>query len=287
MPTGRDGRHEHVPPPVPGVLPGRSQRLAALVVPPLTAFVLLYNVFADLQITVFRAETLELAAGWMGGGLALGCLAAFGGERLRIAVLGLMVVLWADVTFGAFTVFDALGPESRAVSARDRRRVADVTAIAEALDRHVREVGPLPRPGDYGEGMGPVDFWDGWWDVSTLDGNGDGRPFMEFLVDRGLMTSVPVDPTNQPPADRHPSRGQQYAYFVVPPGYDYQGGQCGDPGASTYLIAVTDLERESERPPTGVSGSGCECLWRNKPDFFQQYFDYLKCGTATPGLSDD
>jgi len=256
---------------------GRSQRLASLAVPPLTACVLLYHVLADLQITVLRPETLVLVAGWLGAGVGLGLAAYFGGERLRVLILSLMVVLWVDVTFSLSTSFDLLAPELRVAAARDRQRLANLSEIQQALDRHVREIGPLPRPADYGEGTGPIDFWDGWWDVSSVDGNNNGRPFLDFLVDRGLMTEVPLDPVNRPGVDLHPSRGHQYVYFVVPPGYDYQGGQCGEPEASTYLLAITNLERELERPPTGVSGSGCECLWRDAPNFFQDYFDYVVC----------
>lgn len=260
---------------------GRRQRWASFLVPLLTFASLLYAVLASLHVTVLRAETLALVAGWLGAGLVFGLLAAVGGERVRILVLSLMVVIWADATFGLSKVLDVLDPEVRALGARDRQRLDDIRAIQLALERHVREIGPLPQPGDYGEAMGLSYFWENWWDVSSIDGNGNGRPFLEFLEDRGLMTKVPVDPINRPSADANPTRGQQYSYFVVPAGYIYEGGQCGGPGASTFLLAVTDLERESQRPPTGVTGSGCECLWKDKPDFFQPYFDYFVCGPAS------
>lgn len=261
----------------PPVSPAR-RRLASFAVPLLTVFTLLYAVLTELQITVLRPETLLLVAWWLGGGVVLGLVAAFGREPVRVLILSLMVVLWMDVTFSLSSVFDVLAPEARAVAARDRRRVTDLADIRAALERHLRDIGPLPRPGDYGEGVGPVAFWQGWWDVSSQDGNGDGRPFMEFLVDRGMMTAVPVDPLNQAAADGNPTRGEQYVYFVVPPFYDYHGGQCGAPGMSTWMLAITDLEGESQRPPTGVAGSGCACLWRDSPDFFQQFFDYVVCG---------
>jgi hypothetical protein len=260
----------------------RHERLASLCVPPLFAVVLLYRVLASLQVTVLRPETLLIAAGWLGGWCVLGLVAAFGGRVARGLVLGLVVLLWVDVTVQVSGVFEALTPASREVAARDGTRVADIRAIQAALERHLAEVGPLPRPADYGEGTGPAAFWEGWWDISTHDGNDDGRPFLEFLVDRGLMTAVPVDPLNQAPADDHPSRGQQYVYYVVPPGYDYEGGQCGSHGQSTYLLGITDLERESSRPPADVAGSGCECLWRDSPNFFQQHFDFVVCGQFAP-----
>lgn len=246
------------------------------------AVVLLYRVLADLQVTVLRPETLLIAAGWIGGACVLGALAAFGGSVVRALVLGLVVLVWVDVTFHLAGAFDAMTPASRTVAARDRARLTDIRTLQDALERHIAEVGPLPSPADYGEGTGPAEFWAGWWDISTHDGNGDARPFLEFLIDRGLMPTVPVDPLNEAPADGHPSRGQQYVYFVAPPGYGYEGGQCGDPSAATYLLGITDLERERERPPSRVAGSGCDCLWRDKPDFFQPYFDFVVCGRFTP-----
>lgn len=260
----------------------RHGRLAALAVPPLMAVILLYRVLADLQVTVLRPETLLIAAGWLGGACLLGVVAAFGGRTARILVLGLVVLVWTDVTFRVSTAFEVLTPASRAVAARDRTRVADIRAIQAALERHIAEIGPLPKPADYGEGTGPAAFWEGWWDSSAHDDNGDGRPFLEFLIDRGVMSEVPVDPSNEAPAGGHPSRGQQYVYYVVPPGYAYEGGQCNSSAASTYLLGVTDLESENQRPPTGVSGSGCDCLWRNQPNFFQQHFDFIVCGQFVP-----
>lgn len=239
--------------------------------------VLLYHLLADLQITVLSPGTLMLAGGVLAAGLLLGLAAAFSREPVRILVLSLTAVVWLDLVFPLPALFDPLVPERRAVAGRDATRLEDIATIQRALETHVKAYGRLPRPRDYGEGMGPANFWNGWWDVSAEDGDEDGVPFLDFLVERGILLSVPVDPRNEASGDGHPGGGSQYVYFVVPAGYVYEGGQCeAHQGRSTYMLAITDLELEESRP----ASSGCECLWRDKPDFFQQYFDYLVCGQA-------
>lgn len=260
--------------------PIRSRRLPSLLVPPLAVFILLYQVLASLQVTVLRSQTLTILVVCLCAAGVMGVIAAFGGRWLRAAVLGLVAVLWIDATFDMASAFSALTPDTRRVAARDRARLSDLGHIKAALERHIAEVGPLPMPAAYDEQTGAASFWGGWWDLSAHDGNDDGRPFLEFLVDRGLMTTIPVDPLNIPHPDGHPSHGQQYAYFVAPAGYDYQGGHCGGAVGAVYLLGITDLEREHSRPPLSAAGSGCECLWRDAPDFFQQYFDYILCGRA-------
>lgn len=261
----------------------RTNRLASFLVPVLLTLALLYYVLADLQVTVLRPDTLAVIGATLGTATLLGLVAAFAGTVGRTAVLSVMVVLWADMAFGVSPIFDELEPARRVVNARDRQRLRDVASIQAALERYIATVGPLPRPQDYQEGVGPSNFWENWWDVSTEDTNGDGNHFLDFLVTSGVMTSVPVDPINAPSSDRHPTRGSQYTYFVAPAGYNYRGGQCAEnAGFSTYLIGVTDLERESDRPPSRVRGSGCACLWHERPDFFQHYFDYLVCGRFRP-----
>jgi hypothetical protein len=169
----------------------------------------------------------------------------------------------------------------------DRRRVADVLRIQEALNKYIREIGPLPFPREYGEADSSrrPGFWQGYWDLSADDADDDGQPFLGFLVDSGILPSVPVDPENQPDKDGDPRGGRQYVYFVAPPTDKYQGGSCGAArNQYTYLVGVTDLRSEAVRPPKRITGSGCDCLWRDQPNFFQSRFDYLVCGTfeATP-----
>jgi hypothetical protein len=247
------------------------------------AITILYNPLASLQITVRQPEALWIVAVTLGVAIALGLLAAFGGWPMRNLVLALTALIWIDIALPLPSLFERLSPAQRAVRQRDQQRLADIETIQRALEAHITAHGGLPRPEDYGEQMGPPNFWGGWWDVSSQDGDGDGIPFLDFLVERGVVLSVPIDPSNHPSEDGVPTGGSQYAYFVVPSGYDYEGGQCEEHrGYSTYLLGITDLELETTRPPQHAEGSGCECLWKDKPNFFQDYFDYVLCGRFRP-----
>ena len=171
------------------------------------------------------------------------------------------------------------------IEARDRQRVADLRSLQQALEAFISKHRTLPSPADYGEGGGREGFWKGWWDLSAVDGNGNGRPFMDFLIDREVVERIPVDPLNRANS-ADPLKGEQYVYFVVPPHYDYRGGPCGAPRRWHYLLAITELESVDKRPPVTIRGSGCECLWNDDPNFFQGHFDYILCGVFDPALQE-
>jgi hypothetical protein len=99
------------------------------------------------------------------------------------------------------------------------------------------------------------------------------------------MSSVPVDPENLPAGDGTPTGGRQYVYFFVPAGYVYEGGVCPAGRQAVYMLAITDLETEPGRPPVRFDGSGCPCLWRDEPGFFDDRFDYVLCGAFDPGAA--
>jgi hypothetical protein len=164
---------------------------------------------------------------------------------------------------------------------QDQRRVADLLRIRQGLQKYLATVGPLPSPAQYGEAepSKSPSFWQHHWDVSSDDGDSDGKAFLDFLVDSGTMPSVPVDPDNEAPADGDPRGGKQYVYFLASPDNPYGGGSCVSPGQGVYLLGITDLESEAVRPPANIPGSGCQCLWRDQLNFFQQHFDYVICGT--------
>jgi prepilin-type N-terminal cleavage/methylation domain-containing protein len=163
-------------------------------------------------------------------------------------------------------------------SARDSKRISDIHAIQRALDNYIQEYGAPPYPAGSGYGRGAVSpgFWDNMWDISTNPANGG---FMSFLVGRGLG-KVPVDPLNTPagyngqPTD--PSLNA-YVYFIAHASNGYQGGNCTGGRESVYLLGITNLETDT-RPAQKFAGSGCNCLWTNMPNFFQQFFDYVSCG---------
>ncbi len=196
-----------------------------------------------------------------------------------VLIAGLLVFLFDRRKPGTGTPRPAGGDEAR---------IADLRRIQSALDQYVKQVGPLPTPAEYGEGAGTSGFWEGWWDLSSDDGDKDGVPFLDFLVEGGILPAVPVHPVNKAAAPGEPRGGQQYVYFLVPPGYDYAGGTCDTaaPNRWHYMVALTGLENKSaaRTAAAGAPGSGCQCLWRDAPNFFQQHFDYVLCGSfdATP-----
>jgi hypothetical protein len=253
-----------------------TRGVASFLVPVLTTTALLYRGLAAVDVSLAEPATIAVICGVLAAGTMLGLLAARGGDGLRIVVFSVTTVLLADTTVHPSRIFDAF--ERRAAARRDARRVADLHRIKAALDTYARTVGPLPEPMRYGEGTGPQTFWPGWWDLSSADADGDGHPFLDFLEERGVR--VPLDPVNKSANAVDPHLGSQYVYFVVPAGYDYQGGACQTwSNAWVFVLGITDLETESERPPRQITGSGCACLWQNAPDFFQQHFDYVLCGT--------
>jgi len=183
-----------------------------------------------------------------------------------IAIIGLLVTI----------VLVAL--DSAKKKARDVRRIADLRQIQIALEMYINKNDTLPIAYQYGERNVSPGWWDGWWDLSSGDGDGDGIYFLDFLVDDGILKSVPVDPLNDP-ADYngYPYRnvaGHRYVYIRVTSNYSYQGGSCVYRKANVYMLGISDLEYY----PSGSFNSGCECLWQDRPNMFQNTFDYIICG---------
>jgi prepilin-type N-terminal cleavage/methylation domain-containing protein len=159
---------------------------------------------------------------------------------------------------------------------RDTKRVSDLKQIQKALEIYISNHGSLPSPSAYGRSNVSPGWWDGWWDLST---NSAGNGFMNFLVTDGIMSKVPVDPTNSPSGYNGAlGNGYQYFYYVAPKSYIYQGGSCVATSSDVYLIGATQLESDSARPPTQIKGSECNCLWQNLPNMFQSSYSYIICG---------
>lgn len=264
-----------------------KEKVASFLVPLLIAVILLYQVLSSLRIAVTHSATLLLIGITLVIAAVAGLLAAYGPPLVRVVVLTLATLVLLDVTFHLSGVFDRLRPTVRKETTDDERRVADLHRIKSALDQYVTEYGALPAPADYGEATGVAGFWQNWWDLSAHDGDGDGAPFLGFLADAGTLSSVPVDPVNEPSANGDPHEGKQYVYLLVPPGYGYAGG-ASDARRNRfhYVLGITDLSLETARPPRVFTGSGCPSLWLNQPNFFQSHFDYVLCGTyeATPEI---
>ena len=253
-----------------------TKGLASFLVPVLTMAALLYRGLAAVDVNVADPAALLVIGAALSIGVLLGLVAALGGDRLRILAFSLTTVIFVDMTVRPDRVFDAF--DRWATARRDAQRVANLHRIKDALDRYTETVGALPEPALYGEATGPNAFWPGWWDVSAVDGDGDGEPFLDFLAEHGIR--VPLDPINRTTDPVDPRAGSQFVYFVVPAGYQYQGGACAAWSHKwVYVLAITDLETEASRPPQEAQGSGCDCLWRDAPNFFAQHFDYVLCGS--------
>lgn len=251
-----------------------TRGLAAFLVPVLAMTALLYQGLASVDVSAGETATVLVIAAGLTLAAIFGVVAALGDDRVRVLVFSLTTVLLLDLTVHPTRLLDALG--HRLAARRDARRVGDLHRIKEALETYIKAVGPLPEPVRYGEGAGPDTFWPGWWDLSSADGDRDGHPFLDFLEERGIR--VPLDPLNRSPSSVDPRLGSQYVYLLIPAGYGYEGGTCDAWSKSwVYVLAITDLETESVKPPQQAKGSGCSCLWRTAPDFFQQHFDYVLC----------
>jgi type II secretory pathway pseudopilin PulG len=126
-------------------------------------------------------------------------------RRRALTLVELVVGLSVLAVLGA-----ALVPRlrARAATARDLRRVADVAAIAAALERHRADLGAYPAPRRCASAGG--------WDVSY-----DGA-FLPELVAAGYLGEVPRDPIDD--ASFH------YRY------YRYAAGAFGCEGEEPFFV---------------------------------------------------
>ncbi len=97
---------------------------------------------------------------------------------------------------------------TRLAATRDARRLADVEAVRDAIERYYRDKGVYPAP--------KANAAAGGWDVS------DDGDFIPELVERGYLSAVPKDPVND---DTY-----HYRYFV------YAKGQYGCFGATSFFV---------------------------------------------------
>jgi prepilin-type N-terminal cleavage/methylation domain-containing protein len=140
--------------------------------------------------------------------------------------------------------------------ARDARRLQDMKQILLALqlyyDRYERYPGPT-------SGYGESESACGGWDTSTVDNDGDGKPFIEPLIDEGLMGPIPGDPIGTGTCG-----GYTYRY------YRYSAGSYGcDSGRGNYFVlGVNDMETSGRPHP---QSPGWSCLNRN----WQGEFDWV------------
>ena len=109
--------------------------------------------------------------------------------------------------------------------ARDARRLSDIKAILLALELYYDKYERYPS--NYGEYEAAC----GNWDTSTVDNDGDGKPFLEPLQDEGFLSVVPTDPVGTGTC-----AGLTYRYFR------YSAGSNGcDPARGAYFVLGVNL----------------------------------------------
>ena len=141
--------------------------------------------------------------------------------------------------------------------ARDAKRILDMNQITKALELYYHENGQYPgSTASYGESNCSG------WDSSSVDGDGDGNPFIDPLQTSGFMRFVSVDPINTPGCG-----GYEYRY------YRYSAGSynCDPSRGAYYVLGVLDMETSGRPHP---DSPGWRCPSRN----WQNEFDWVAGG---------
>lgn len=126
--------------------------------------------------------------------------------------------------------------------ARDKRRKADIEQIAGLVQIRAAQIklsnSSQWSPVSYGEQN--ISDLGVNWDASHIDGDGDGRFFVDFLVEEGYTTQVPLDPL-------HPSAANFYQYRIYP---TQAVGTCQPP----FYVIIARLEGPGNAASTCFAG---------------------------------
>lgn len=164
-------------------------------------------------------------------------------KQKAFTLIELLVVI---AIIGILAGLIILGFNSVRKKARDAQRKSDLAQILTMLEMFYDDYGYLPRTWTYGE-AGP-----GGWDYSWQDGDGDGRRFLDFLEEKGIVAKIPVDPLNNGAGDTLfrsiGGTGYAYAYYC----YD----QAGDDDAIT-LGTILETNDQIYWPTSQRKGYTC------------------------------
>ncbi|MBP9691116.1 type II secretion system protein [Candidatus Woesebacteria bacterium] len=146
-------------------------------------------------------------------------------------------------------------------SGRDTKRIQDANEIWKKLLIYKIQNGNTPSTSSYGECSSQC----GCWDSSSADTDGDGKPFVDFLVDTGVLEKSPVDPQESTTAGCG-----NYDYYTYPAG-EYS---C-DATRGTYMVlGIRDLE-SSGRPHKDSPGWACGTRdWKLEFDWVVGQYQY-------------
>jgi prepilin-type N-terminal cleavage/methylation domain-containing protein len=174
-------------------------------------------------------------------------------KKEGFTLIELLVVIAIIGVLASLVLVSMRGLRARA---RDARRLEDMRQIVNALQLYHSNHEAYPGPtSSYGESESVC----GGWDSSNTDNDADGKPFIEPLVDEGLMV-VPVDPV---------SGGTCAGYRY----YRYSAGSygCNSNRGAYFVLGVNDME--SSGNPHSAS-PGWSCPTRN----WQGEFDWVTGG---------
>jgi general secretion pathway protein G len=164
-------------------------------------------------------------------------------------IVELLVVIVVIAILASITIVAFRGIQGRA---RDSQRVADMSAIAKALEIYKSQFGDYPIA---------VGNSSGGWEISS-NPNGN-QPFLKSLVDAKIITTVPLDPVNT--GDMSISGSKVYAYYRYPAGY---AGCDATKGPYYVLLARTgEASAKSSGSPDNTCGTYGVVGWWFKQNY--------------------
>lgn len=136
--------------------------------------------------------------------------------------------------------------------ANDTRRISDAKSIQNAIELYAVENGSYPPVAIGGTAMSG-------WEASSLEPAGQ---FLRPLVDRGIASSVPVDPVNNATsaAMTNSENTFSYAYYV----YGSGSSGCDSSRGAYYVLGIlrTAAHGRAKHPESpGFACSGRD--WQN------------------------
>jgi len=178
-------------------------------------------------------------------------------KQLNAEGFTIIEILVVVVIIGILASIVVVSFNSTLRKSRDARRLADMQEIIKALDTYYVEHNQYPgHVSVYGECEGSC----GCWDTSTVDNDGDGKPFIEPLIDEHYLKTTPQDPIN----NGNCTTGFAYRYYR----YDAGSYNCDSSHGAYYVIGVNDMESSGRPHP---QSPGWQCPNRN----WQNEFDWV------------
>jgi prepilin-type N-terminal cleavage/methylation domain-containing protein len=159
-----------------------------------------------------------------------------------------LIELLVVITIIGLMASIALAGLNRArISARDTKRIADIQQVQKALALYLLNNNAYPPIENEGSCGG--------WDTASIDGDGDGKFWIEGLEDTGIIRKMPRDPIGNGVCNG------SYTYFY----YVYTGGTYAGCPRNFYVIAIGDLEGTSGAHPSSPGWScGVARNWQSE-----------------------